>query len=122
MTRAIPLDTGLIKSNAHGKGRLDMTNIDFEQSYNEAIDEMLRTAPNDPEQILTLPELQSAITTAFAEASADDALVKFDDFDGFFKWWDTLTAYEQMDEDFNAEDHKPILKVAYDSLKASGKL
>ena len=53
-----------------------MTNIDFEQSYNEAIDEMLRTAPNDPEQILTLPELQSAITTAFAEASADDALVK----------------------------------------------
>ena len=65
-----------------------MTNIDFEQSYNEAIDEMLRTAPNDPEQILTLPELQSAITTAFAEASADDALVKFDDFDGFFKWWD----------------------------------
>ena len=45
MTRAIPLDTGLIKSNAHGKGRLDMTNIDFEQSYNEAIDEMLRTAP-----------------------------------------------------------------------------
>lgn len=99
-----------------------MSNIDFESSYNEAITEMLHTAPNDPEQIPTLAALKAAITKEFEDAAEDGALVEFNDFDGFFAWWDTTTAYDQMDEEFNAEDHKPILRVAYAALKASGQL
>ena len=99
-----------------------MTDIDFDQSYNEAISEVLETAPNDPEHIPTLPELQAAITKAFEDAAGDDAAPGLPDFEAFFAWWDTLTAYDQMDEGFSAKDHKPILRVAYASLKAAGRL
>lgn len=94
-----------------------MTNIDFEQRYQEAIAEMLGTAMTDPEGIPTLPELIEAI-----KQGCDCEQIPSPTFEAFFDWWDTFTAYDQMDTETNAADQKPILKVAYEALKASGYL
>lgn len=92
-------------------------NIDFEHLYSDAIAEMLHAAPNRPETIPSLPDLMEAI-----RQGADCEQVPSPTFEAFFDWWDTFTAYDQLDEGINAADHKPILKVAYDALKASGRL
>lgn len=94
-----------------------MTNIDFEQRYQEAIAEMLGTAMTDKEGIQTLPELMEAI-----KQGSDCEQIPSPTFEAFFDWWDTFTAYDQMDTETIAADQKPILKVAYEALKASGDL
>jgi len=96
---------------------LNMTNIDFEQRYQEAIAEMLGTSMTDQEGIPTLPELMEAI-----KQGTDCEQIPSPTFEAFFVWWDTFTAYDQMDTATNAADQKPILKVAYEALKASGDL
>lgn len=94
-----------------------MNNIDFEQRYSDAITEVLSTAPNCRSNIPTLPELMEDILQGESCEQLPSPT-----FEAFFDWWDTFTAYDQMDEGFNAADHKPILRVAYDALKASGHL
>jgi hypothetical protein len=92
-----------------------MINIDFEQAYREAIVEVLAVAPDDAAQIPSLPDLMIAI-----RQGVECEQLPSDTFEMFFDWWDTFTAYDQLDEGINAENHRPILKVAYEALKASG--
>lgn len=107
---------GTSNTDAHGTGNdTDMSTPDFEHLYSDAIAEMLQAAPNEPENIPTLPELMNAI-----REGADGEQLLFPNFEAFFAWWDTFTAYDQMDEGFSADDHKPILKVAYQALSAEG--
>lgn len=94
-----------------------MTNIDFEQRYQEAIAEMLGTAATYPVGIPALPELMEAIK----QGSCCEQIPS-PTFEAFFDWWDTFSAYDQLDTDTKAADQKPILKVAYEALKASGDL
>ncbi|MCF5374495.1 hypothetical protein [Pseudomonas syringae] len=94
-----------------------MSNIDFEQLYSEAITEMLAKTPNEPEQIPSLSDLKWAILQG-----VDCEHQPSPTFAAFFDWWDVFTAYDQMEEGIKATDHKPILRVAYAALKASGDL
>lgn len=94
-----------------------MSNIDFDQLYSEAITEMLAKAPNEPEQIPSLSDLKSDILQG-----VDCEQQPSPTFEAFFDWWNVFTGYDQMEEGINAADHKPILRVAYAALKASGEL
>lgn len=86
-------------------------NVDFEHLYTDAITEMLHAAPNCPENIPSLTDLIEAIR------QGADFEKEASTFETFFNWWDTFTAYDQLDEGISAADHKPILKVAYYALK-----
>lgn len=92
-----------------------MSTVDFDDLYSDAIAEMLHSAPNEPENIPSLPDLLHAI-----REGADGEQFLFPTFESFFAWWDTFTGYDQLDEQQSAADHKPILRVAYQALTVEG--
>lgn len=61
---------------------------------------------------------------AFVKAELEDedgscwheAISKFANFESFFNWLDTLTAYEAMDADESVVDAKPLLEIIYHAL------
>lgn len=94
-----------------------MSKVDFEQRYKEAVAEMQVATQTDPATLPSLPQLMNAIKEG-SECEQEPSPT----FEAFFDWWDTFTAYDQLATGINAADHKPILKVAYEALKASGDL
>ncbi len=93
------------------------TNISaFEQRYNEKLEELAA----ELDGILpSYRELMAQVSGLLAEDGHPlDVISGYDDFEAFFTWLDTLTAYDQMDEDGSLEDHKPLLEVVYEAIRA----
>ena len=88
----------------------------FEQRYNEKLEELAT------ELDVALPSYRELMTQVSGLLAEDghpiDVIIGYDDFEAFFPWLDTLTAYDQMDEDGSLEDHKPLLSVIYEAIRA----
>jgi hypothetical protein len=63
------------------------------------------------------------IEAARSELNADgdnegrNLLLGFKGFGAFYDWWDTCTAYDQMDHEEYAEDISPFIEVVYLALR-----
>lgn len=79
-----------------------MSKADLEPLYGEVITEMVE-------------ELKQVIRDTIG-----DEQLSFADFESFYQWWDVTTAFDQLDDDVNVADQKPILKVAYKALVVDG--
>ncbi|HDS1721753.1 hypothetical protein NPS53_09590 [Pseudomonas putida] len=93
-----------------------MSNLDFEKLYGEALAQMTRDG-SDAASLPSLAELKDFILQG-QQCEQEPSPT----FNAFFDWWNYFTAIEQMEEGYDAQDRKPILRVAYDALKASGHL
>lgn len=70
---------------------------------------------------LTYDQVKSSVMKLLTEDGEDDAreLIKsFSDFDSFYDWLDTVTAYDQMDADESVEHCKPLIEVIYNDIRA----
>ncbi len=92
-----------------------MSTAALEHRYSETISAMTAQGLCDPGEV---PELQELMQT-IKDTAADEPL-KFVDFEEFFTWWDVTTAYDQMDAECSAEQHKPALAIAYEALSLEG--
>ncbi|MDI6671766.1 hypothetical protein QMA79_18305 [Pseudomonas aeruginosa] len=88
----------------------------FEQRYNEKLEELAGELDEVPP---SYRELMAQVSGLLGEDGHPlDVISGYDDFEAFFTWLDTLTAYDQMDEDGSLEDHKPLLEVVYEAIRA----
>lgn len=86
--------------------------------YREAYEAAAAQIPAD-EPLPSFEEMIASIQAALGADGHDEGvrqLLAFQDFEAFFTSFDTLTAYDQMDTDQSAEDHKPLLQIAFDAL------
>ena len=86
--------------------------------YREAYEAAAAQIPSDE----PLPSFEKMIESLQALLDADGhdegvrQLLAFQNFEAFFTWFDIVTAFDQMDIDQSAEDHKPLLQIAFDAL------
>lgn len=88
----------------------------FETEYSAALDEAERH--DGP---VSLQDMRRALRQCLGEGddtAGEKELRAFADFDGFYDWLDTLTAYDQLDNDQSLYQDKPCLEIAYRSLLA----
>lgn len=74
-----------------------------------------------PKAAIGFEEMKATVRKVVeAEGAAEGCseMLEFDDFETFFGWFDTLSAYDQMDEDFKVSIFKPPLDVVYRALVA----
>lgn len=91
-----------------------MSHVRYRESYEAAAAQIPADEP--------LPSFEEMIESLQALLDADGhdegarQLLAFQNFEAFFTWFDTVTAFDQMDTDQSAEDHKPLLQLAFDAL------
>lgn len=70
---------------------------------------------------LSYDQIKSSVVKLLEEDCEDDArelMKSFSDFDSFYNWLDTVTAYDQMDNDETVEHCKPLIEVIYNDIRA----
>ena len=92
-----------------------MSTAELEYRYGETIIAMTAEGLCAPGEIPSLQDLMQTI-----KDTVSDEPLQFGDFEQFFAWWDVTTAYDQMDAECSAEQHKPALEIAYEALALEG--
>jgi len=94
-----------------------MNQTHFTQRYDQTVAQLTAAGLVEAGELPSLEEMMGAITLATTEEEQS-----FNNFDEFFRWWDVLSAYEQLDEETNVEAHKPALAIAFEALQAQGSI
>lgn len=88
----------------------------FEERYNEKLEELVTELDGLPP---SYREMMAQVSGLLEEEGRPLHVISgHEDFEAFFTWLDTLTAYDQMDEDGSLEDHKPLLEIVYEAIRA----
>lgn len=88
-----------------------MTIAELERKYAQTIADMTVAGLCEAGE---MPSLDALVQTI--KDTVGDEQLRFDCFEKFFAWWDVTTAYDQMDDECTAEQHKPALAIAYEAL------
>jgi len=94
-----------------------MNQTHFTHRYDQTVAQLTAAGLVEAGELPSLDEMMGTITLATTEEEQS-----FNNFDEFFRRWDVLSAYEQLDEDTNVEAHKPALAIAYEALQAQGSI
>ncbi|MBF3053162.1 hypothetical protein HKW90_01905 [Pseudomonas aeruginosa] len=88
----------------------------YEQRYSELLGSIAWEFDNPPPSFVEM----KAHVQGLLEDDGEPALVarSFGDFNAFFTWFDTVTAFDQMDAEESAEDLRVLLEVVYQAICA----
>ncbi|HHH9443067.1 TPA: hypothetical protein ACP32N_005055 [Pseudomonas aeruginosa] len=88
----------------------------FEQHYSQQLGAIVWPFDNPPP---TFAEMRAHVL-GLLEDDGDPVkeVGRFGDFEGFFSWFDTVTAYDQLDTEESAGDFRSLLEVVYQAICA----
>jgi hypothetical protein len=95
--------------------------VDFASEYEVLLKQAVEA---NPETAIGFQELKASVRKELEAEGADagsSEMLDFDGFESFFDWFDTVSAYDQMDAEFKANIFKPQLDVIYRALVAEYK-
>lgn len=90
----------------------------YEQRYSELLGSIFWEFDNPPP---SFSEMKAHVQGLLEDDGEPASMARsFGDFNAFFTWFDTVTAFDQMDAEESAEDLRVLLEVVYQSICADG--
>lgn len=98
--------------------QMNNSSASYEQRYSELLGSIAWEFDNPPP---SFAEMKAHVQGLLEDDGAPAAVARrYEGFDDFFKWFDTVTAFDQMDSEESAEDLRVLLEVVYQSICADG--